>query len=192
MSIQDLHYIAINTNIVHIRIRPRHIDSYHAHFHDKQTITTILCIKTIRIIHLITPSQNFLRRYLCNVYMGSLLPSILSNLPQVILIRVLVIYFHCAFYFRETIVLIDPKIMSANIKFGVIETYTKWKVFLPSEGRPLKHVSILIDITFLYPIGKAQFIELGAVMETSTLHPLLGHESIHPVRTVVDPAFPRC
>ena len=46
--------------------------------------------------------------------MSSLLPPILGNFPQVILVMVFVIYFHCPFYFRKTIALTDTKTMGAK------------------------------------------------------------------------------
>ena len=33
-------------------------------------------------------------------------------------------------------------------------------------------------------------MELAGIMEISSLHPMLGHEAIHPVKTVVNPTSP--
>ena len=103
-----------------------HKDSYHAHLHNKQTNTTMSCIRNTYMVTCIRiPSQNFLRSYLCNVQVGSLLLLVLSNLPYVILYRVLVINLHFQFYIRETIFLTYIYHVMLNIESSVIEPHTE-------------------------------------------------------------------
>ena len=54
--------------------------------------------------------------------MGSLLPPILIDLPYVILVRDLVIYFHCTSYFRKNVALTD---IDLNMEFDVIKPHTE-------------------------------------------------------------------
>ena len=79
--------------------------------------------------------------------MGSLLSFILSSFTQLILVSVLVIYFHCVFYISETIALTDTKIMGAKHGIRCCRTLQKWKVLLPSKVRTLTNASILCKFT---------------------------------------------
>ena len=111
-------------------------------------------------------SQDFLRSYLCNVQVGSLLPYILINLLQVILVMVLVIYFHFQFYFRETIAFTDSKTMGAKHGIWCFRALHQWKVFLRRQGRTLTHASILSDITLLDLIWQAQLWKIEVHVKT--------------------------
>ena len=140
-------------------------DSYHAHIYNKQTNTTITCIRNTYIVTYIrTPSQNILRIYLCNVWMGSLLPRILRNLPLVILFRVLVINFHCPFYIRDTISSTDIDHMILNMESVVIEPHTD-KGWSTGQSRTKCDLAFYVESTSQYLIVETQLWNLGGTCE---------------------------
>ena len=108
-----------------------HRDSYHEYLHNKQKNTIMSSIMNTYVVTCIrTTSQNFLRSYLCNIQVDSSLPPILCNIPYVIRVRLLVIYFLFPFYFRENIDLTDIDHLMLNMESGVIKPLTEkgWSI----------------------------------------------------------------
>ena len=135
---QDLHHIVKKINIMHE-------NSYHAHIRNKQTNSTMSFIRNTYVLTCIsTSSQNFLRSYLCNFQMSSLLPPILSNPFKSFYLGSLSITFHCSFYFRETIALIDIDHVMLNMDPGVIEPHTE-KRWSTSQSRTECDIAFLVD-----------------------------------------------
>ena len=78
--------------------------------------------------------------------MGSLLPPILIDLPYVILVRDLVIYFHCTSYFRKNVALTDIDHVMLNIESGVIEPHTD-KGWSTGESRSKCDIAFSVEST---------------------------------------------
>ena len=105
-----------------------HKDSYHEHLHNKQTNTTMSCIRNKEHIHSDMHQNTFLelpKKILVQSADGFINSTYLVYPPLSNSVYGPSHYLLCAFYFRETIALTDIDHVLLNMESAVIEPHTE-------------------------------------------------------------------